>query len=45
LDASVGDDDDVDEAALEKEVGKEGLEMSLNNEIKTLIEDINNDER
>jgi hypothetical protein len=45
LDVSAGDDDDVDEAALEKEIEKEGLEMSLDNEIKALIEDINDDER
>jgi hypothetical protein len=41
----VGDNDDIDEAALEKEVEKEGLDMLLDDEIKVLVDIIDNGER
>lgn len=41
----MGDNDDIDEAALEKEVEKEGLDMLLDDEIKVLVDIIDNGER
>jgi hypothetical protein len=35
----------VDEVALEKEVEEDGLKMAQNDEIKVLVDDINDNER